>query len=53
MDLDILLKRTEKYLQSKYKQRLAELEDQYKDTNPLPLDVINEIGQLKDKIKGD
>ena len=47
--LQELLRRAAEHLDNYYKNRLAELETEYADKE-MPLEVINEIGMLKDKI---
>lgn len=49
-ELNALMSRATEFLQSSYKKRLADLETEWKDKE-MPLEVINEIGELKDKIK--
>ena len=45
------LQKANEFLQNSWKKQLAELEEKYKDVDPLPQEAINQIGQLKDKIK--
>lgn len=49
-ELNELMNRATEFLQSSYKKQLIELEAEWKDKE-MPIEVINEIGTLKDKIK--